>query len=106
MEAEDRVSFQEVAGALRRRWRLLVALPLALAAITSAITLSQRRDYKATAILLIGISKLQDSGSVDSFSDIRSRTTARLIPHLAPAEQVARKFGLDAEPYSVPVDRL
>lgn len=106
MEVEDRVSFQEVAGALKRRWRLLVALPLALAAITSAITLLQRRDYKATAILLASISKLRDSGSVDSFSDIRTRTAVRLIPHLVPGEQVARKFGLDAEPYSVPADKL
>ena len=106
MEVEDRISFQEVAGALKRRWRLLVALPLALAAITSAITLLQRRDYKATAILLASVSKLQTSGSVDNFSDIRTRTAVRLIPHLVPAEQVARKFGLDAEPYSVPADRL
>jgi len=90
MEVEDRVSFQEVAGALKRRWRLLVALPLALAAITSAITLLQRRDYKATA--LIGLS---------ASAPIDSRSASLLFRTLLPVEDVLRKFKLDAPPYNV-----
>lgn len=90
MEVEDRISFQEVAGALKRRWRMLVALPLALAAITSAITLLQRRDYKATALI-----RSSDSGTISS------RNTRHLFRSLLPVEDVLRKFKLDAPPYNV-----
>ena len=106
MEAGDRISFQEIVEALKRRRRLLVALPVIFTAAIGALSLFQAREYKATAVLRVGLLRLQNVRLERSISGQRIRTAVKLIPSLVPAREVVRKFKLDAEPYNARADEF
>ena len=106
MEAGDRISFQEIVEALKRRRRLLVALPVIFTAAIGALSLFQAREYKATAVLRVGLLRLQNVKLERGISGQRIRTAVKLIPSLVPAREVVRKFKLDAEPYNARADEF
>ncbi len=106
MEAEDRISFQEIVEALKRRRRLLVALPAIFTAAIVALSLLQAREYKATATLRVGLLRLQDVTLERSLSGRRIQTAVKLIPSLVTAREVVRKFKLDVDPYNARTDEF
>lgn len=93
-------------GALKRRWRLLVALPLVFGVAVATFALSRAREYKATAVLKVEVLKLQNFDDQGDVSSNRIRTAATLISSFVPAEEIVRKFNLDAAPYNTPADEF
>ena len=63
-----------IAGAARRRWRLLVFVPLALATISSLNTSLQSRRYEAAAAVV-----LHQTGSVAAAGDRLAHVLACII---------------------------